>query len=184
MSNDLQKLTDQLLMHNLCTYFVLPLLSVNKQRFGGESNFLNSYLSEDGTKIYVEIVEPQFIVETNLPKFRLCRDSNKKDYLEFEIPSNFREDLNLFMKGQYSEMSTKAKQLIVEYSGLKYRKLEGTTYKTDIRLLALEKSETLRNFWISELYDFSHQSHISEDMELMSKPDEFSFLTVPLEYIT
>lgn len=184
MSNDLQKLTDELLMHNLCTYFVLPLLSVNKQRFGGESNFLNSYLSEDGTKIYVEIVEPQFITETNLPDFRLCIDSNNKDYLEFKIPGRFRDDISRFINGQYSEMSIKAKKLIIEHSGLKYRKLEGTTYKTDIRLLALEKSETLRNFWVSELYDFAHQSHISEDMELMSKPDEFSFLTVPLEYIT
>ena len=175
---------DEMLQYNLCTHFIWPLLSLNKLRFGGESNFLNSYLSKDGTKIYVEVVEPQFVPESNLPKYRFCRDENNKDYLEFKIPVKYSTDLLLFIQGKYSEMSDKAKEQIIKYSGLKYRKLEGTVYKTDLRLMALEKSETLRNFWINELYDFKHQSHITEDMELLSKPDSFSFLTVPVEYTT
>lgn len=178
---ELQKLIDELSTTNLCTYFVLPLVGVNKSGFGGESNFLNSFLSKDGSLIYVEVYMPEF-VSGILPTHRTCTDENGKDYLEFKIPEKFRRDVALFMEGRYSEMSETVKRIIRENSTLQYKSLKETTYRTDVRLLALEKSQVLRDYWNSQLWDWPAQSHIDDDLELLSKPDEFSYLTHDLTY--
>ena len=109
-------------------------------------------------------------------------DENGKDYLEFKIPEKFRRDVALFMEGKYSEMSETVKRIIRENSTLQYKSLKETTYRTDVRLLALEKSQVLRDYWNSQLWDWPAQSHIDDDLELLSKPDEFSYLTHDLTY--
>lgn len=179
---ELQKLIDELRATNLCTYFILPLTGVNKLRFGGEANFLNSFLSMDGSLIYVEVYQPEFVVDALLPEHRTCIDGNGKDYFELKVPEKFREDVILFMEGKYSEMSDTVKRIIREDSTLDNQVLKGTTRQTDVRLLALDKSSVLREYWESQLWDWSAQSHINDEMELLSKPDEFSYLTVPLTY--
>lgn len=178
---ELQKLIDELSATNLCTYFVLPLVGVNKNGFGGEANFLNSFLSKDGSLIYVEVYMPEF-VSMGLPEHRVCKDDNGKDYLEFKIPQKFKEDVALFMAGKYSEMSETVKRIIRENSTLQYKNLKDTTYRTDVRLLALEKSQVLRDYWNSQLWDWPAQSHIDDDLELLSKPDELSYLTQELTF--
>lgn len=178
---ELQALIDELSATNLCTFFVLPLIGTNKNGFGGDSNFLNSFLSRDGSLIYVEVYMPEF-VGMGLPEHRVCKDANGKDYLEFKIPSEYKEDVQLFMAGRYSEMSETVKRIIRENSTLKYKDLKNTVYKTDVRLLALEKSQVLRDYWNSQLWDWPAQSHIDDDLELLSKPDEFSYLTQELIY--
>lgn len=178
---ELQKLIDELSATNLCTYFVLPLVGVNKNGFGGEANFLNSFLSKDGSLIYVEVYMPEF-VSMDLPEHRVCKDDNGKDYLEFKIPQKFKGDIALFMAGKYSEMSETVKRIIRENSTLQYKNLKDTTYRTDVRLLALEKSQVLRDYWNSQLWDWPAQSHIDDDLELLSKPDELSYLTQELTF--
>lgn len=179
---ELQKLINELSATNLCTYFVLPLVGINKSRFGGEANFLNSFLSRDGSLIYVEVYLPEFVMNEGLPEHRCCVDANGKDYLEFKIPKEFAGDVQLFMAGKYSEMSETVKRIIRENSTLQYKDLKDTTYRTDVRLLALEKSQVLKEYWEAELWDWPAQSHIDSEMELLSKPDEYSYLEIPLVY--
>ncbi|MBK9299080.1 MAG: hypothetical protein IPN14_00190 [Bacteroidetes bacterium] len=170
-----KQLMDELSLYSLCTYFVLPLVGVNKNGFGAEVNFLNSFLSRDGSLIYVEVYMREFL-GMGLPEHRVCKDDNGKDYLEFKIPQKFKGDVALFMAGKYSEMSETVKRIIRENSTLQYKNLKDTTYRTDVRLLALEKSQVLRDYWNSQLWDLPSQSHIDEDMELLSKPNDSIFL--------
>ncbi len=118
---------------------------------------------------------PEFL-GMGLPEHRVCKDDNGKDYLEFKIPQKFKGDVALFMAGKYSEMSETVKRIIRENSTLQYKNLKDTTYRTDVRLLALEKSQVLRDYWNSQLWDLPSQSHIDEDMELLSKPNDSIFL--------
>lgn len=180
---DLKCLIDELSATNLCTFFILPLVGVNRLKFGGDANFLNSFLSKDGSLIYAEVYQTDFATRLNLPKHRVCLDANGKDYIEFTIPEQFQKDVELFMAGKYSKLSHIAKQIIREHSSLPYKVLKGTTYNTDVRLLALDKSNVLKEFWEAELWSHPSQSHLTSDMELLSKPDELSYLDTCLAYI-
>lgn len=179
---ELTQLFERLRNTNLCSYFILPLIGVNELRFGGEANFLNSFLSKDGSLIYVEVYQPEFVIGTNLPKHRLGTDLEGRTYLEFKIPEKFSNDVALFMAGKYSEFSNTSKRMIREGSNLEYKKLKDEVYTTDVRLLALDKSPALKEFWEGHFYDHAHQSHISDDMELLSKPDEGSYLQESLTF--
>ena len=166
-------------LDNLCTYFILPLCLLNKLRFGGNLNFLESYLSPDGHYIYVEVVE-EFFVEDDLPKYEVIKEQGRT-FLSFEIDSKWRPDVELFIKGKYSQLSARAKRRIKEGSSLQYRDYKGTVPFTDFRLLALENSASVRAMWedlIFDEIDVARKYEIGE--ELLSIPGEKSFISFPL----
>lgn len=177
--NQYKRIIEEAGKTNLCTYFVLPLCLVNKLRFGGKENFLNSYLSPDGKYIYVEIVSDLFLLGIDdLPEYKLIefRDSY---FVEFKIPEQWSKDVQLFMKGQYTKLSEGAKRRIREGSSLKYREYVGTVMSTDFRLMALANSDTIRSMWEELIFDDNELGRMSIGEELLSIPDESSYITIP-----
>lgn len=161
--------------HNLCTYFVLPLLKLNKFRFIADSNFMDSYLSTDNKFIYVKVLEVLFIrhqLDAHPNFVEVIKQYNGYTFIKYSIPLEFKPDVELFTKGQYSKLSRKAKELIIKYSGLIWetRNREGIM-SSDIRLLALERSEILRRLWEDYL-----KVSISNDNELLSIPTEKTYI--------
>lgn len=177
--NNYRKVVETASLDNLCTYFILPFCLVDKLRFGGKTNFLESYLSADGKYIYVEVIE-EFFVEDNLPNHDLIKEANRT-FLRFKIPSEWNSDVKLFMEGKYSKLSEKAKRRIREGSTLEYRNYRGTVPFTDFRLMAIENSATIRAMWeeiIFDEVDIARKYEIGE--ELLSSPTERSFISFPL----
>jgi hypothetical protein len=167
---------DQLREHNLCTYFVLPLLRLNKFSFIS-SNFVNSYLSKDGRCIIVEVYDallPSREVFTH-PGYQGTAMKDNMYFLVFTTPQVRHRDVSAFMKGKYSKMSNSSKELIYELSGLDYKKpIEGKSLKTtDGRLLALTRHEELRKAYEREL---DLEDGLSPDDELLDPPDERTFI--------
>jgi len=166
-------MVSQLNEHNLCTYFILPLAGVSKSKFGGDLNFVDTYLKKDLTSIYVEVFD-SILVQGAIPEYKEFTDVNGKVYLEFSINPSFKPDVEKFIEGKYSQFSARAKTTIRTKSGLMYKTVVGLTSRTDIRLLALDKSPLLRDLW-DEFLD----TNVGDEMELLSKPID-TFLEVDL----
>lgn len=95
---------------NLVTYFILPLLQLNKSSFGAD-NFINSYLDKEG---YVVInTEKPVLVTNEVYNNKLYitdyERENKSIAYVFTIPEEYKSDIDLFNEGKYSELSAKAK---------------------------------------------------------------------------
>lgn len=160
---------------NLCTYFILPLLKLNKFRFLAESNFVNSFLSIDRKYIYVEVLETMFIEHKLMthPQFCGLFSDGITYFIRYKIPAKFREELDLYAVGKYSKFSKEAKQLIYKHSGLAYKQLSDSgALVTDLRLIALEKSPILRELWEAYL-----KVTIHTEMDLLSIPSNKSYLS-------
>lgn len=159
---------------NLCTYFILSLLKLNKFKFIGEENFVDSYLSTDGLNIFVHLKNVDFFEakEYALPNSdKILEDQTGNAYVKFAIPDKWFCDIRIFLQGKFSKMSTDAKDRIRKYSGLPYRVIVNGVKVTDIRLLALEKSKNARKFWEEYL-----DCHLDENQELLSIPNEKIFI--------
>jgi hypothetical protein len=66
----------------------------------------------------------------------------------FVLPEKWDVDIQLFLEGKYSQMSTEAKEYIKEYAGMRYKQEDPTTGRpfTDARLLAIDADENQRTF--------------------------------------
>lgn len=179
---DSRQLIAVLHRENLCTYFVLPLLKLNKASFVSDLNFVDSYLvqptdSDWGMSIVVKVQETDFFEHRMImhPHYVGMWKDDKFKYVQYAIPFKWKEDVKIFMEGKYSYMSLAAKEMINTYSGLKYRVRRESDHKpvTDVRLLALDRSIAVREIW-EEFYDMC----IDEKDELLSKPSEKSYLDI------
>jgi len=177
------QLLEVLKKENLSTYFLLPLLGLDKLRFGGEKNFLNSYLSRDGLYIYAEVLDCLFD-GTNLPENKVYIGPSGSFFLEFNTPEKWLPDVNLYMDGKYTQFSEKAKIRIRQGSTLDYNKSIGLSCKTDVRLLALESFPKLKDMWTDILYDPKDAVYRNEiGAELLSAPGDQCFLSVELSRV-
>lgn len=191
------KLIDKLSQENLCTYFVLPFIGLNKLSFLS-GNFIDSYIVrpkyrivpggrfERGfTYIMVEFITPMLISPRfikNHPCYTIdgVDDVTKNMFVLYYIPPKWEADVDLFMEGKFSKMSTAAIEVIRSYSGLPYQSrtsIFGTsmfTVETDFRLLAFEKHTELRQMWERELL-----VTLTEKSELLSIPGEKSYKEYP-----
>ena len=180
-----QALIDQLKRENLCTHFVLPLLKLNKVSFN-ESGFVNCYLTKDLKRVVVKLVDTILLSRRifDHPEFSaIYIDANGYYLITFRLRDRWADDLQLFAKGQYSQFSMKAKQRIINHSGLRYRKREGSQVLTDGRLLALEKHTLLREMWEREYYSqLPGQRPQNPDLhmpeEYLSVPGEESYINL------
>ncbi len=170
-----KKVLTELARHNLCTYFILPLIKLNKFKFAHESNFVNSFLSPDGLYIYVQVVEHIFIehiLDLHPQYDGLYTNQDKHNLIRYKIPSRFKQDVVLFMKGKFSALSSNAKKAITKYSGLIYKDLnENGIVVSDIRLLALEQSPIVKEMWEEYL-----KVTLSKDSELLSIPSSECYI--------
>ncbi|SRR6266536_1630145 len=106
--------------HNLCTCYILPLIGLNKFSFE-EANFIDNYITRDGKIIAVEVVDFNLCFEVRLNKHFVERKQKEySEFLIFQIPDAWLEDVACYMRGEYSKLTEYAKELIRENSGLKY----------------------------------------------------------------
>lgn len=173
-----QALIDDLKKENLCTHFILPFLKVGKKNFTS-SGFINSYLTSDRKRIAVKLADIALLSRTVLthPEFvAIYKDNDGLYLLMFRLRERWQDDVALFCAGKYSKLSSKAKEYIIRYSGLDYRKKEGNRVVTDGRLLALEKHKALRGMWEKEYFTQTGKAIDNPEIHL---PDDY--LSVPGE---
>jgi hypothetical protein len=173
---DARKLISELYKENLSTYFILPLLKMNKSRFISEGNFQNSFLTRDGMNIVVQVMDTMFFEHRMImhPQYlAIWEDKNGMKYVQYSIPSEWQNDVKLFISGKYSHMSTAAKEMIQEWSELQYRVRRESDQVpiTDVRLLALDRSIAVRELW-----ENFYNVEFTEDQELLSSPTENDFI--------
>ena len=156
---------------NLVTYYILPLAGINKKLFGRK--FKTSLINKQGTKIFVELTSS--MKSEGYSKVKTYKTDlliNKKVYAIYEVPSMFSEDLELFLQGKYSEMSSKCKTIIYNGSTLPYNKTKGDFRVSSPILQALDKTKTLRKF----LLDSIGITDLPINAELMTKPLDWWFI--------
>lgn len=163
---------EELHKDNLCTYFVLPLLRLNKFNFTG-SNFISSYLTRDGQRIAVQVYDTSLILRSVYmhPGYERSFIKDGYHYLVFRIAEKWSKDVESFIKGKFSLMSEGAKDVIYQYSGLNYQSLMGKKVVTDGRLLALERHACLRDTLIRE-----YEIDLGPNDELLAVPEDRSFI--------
>jgi hypothetical protein len=155
---------------NLVTYYMLPLVGVNKVTFG--RHFKHSYIDATGLKVYVCLRSnmtsptykrnPNYITEVVI---------NRILYIQFVFPSKFLKDSKLFIQGKYSKMSKEAKKLIYATSTLPYNSSVGTFTVSHPVLQALDRTKTLRTYLSGIIGE-----ELSFEDELMQAPDESWFI--------
>lgn len=170
----LESLIEELKSENLCTHFVLPLLRLNKFSFI-TSNFVDSYLTREGDKIVVQVIEPQ-LLSSSITQHRNFRYSavstdGMKYYLVFQLPRRWKRDIQLFMEGKFSKMSVSCKEMITCFSGLLYREKQDDKVLTDGKILALERHPLLKYLWETEL-----NIELADDAELLGIPPDRSYI--------
>lgn len=172
-----QALLDELKRENLCTHFILPLLKINKVSFA-PLGFVNSYITKDRKRIAVEVLDTTLISRKLLihPHFSNIYKYKDGFLVMYRLDAKWADDVRLFCEGKYSQLTTKAKEMIIRHSGLPYKSKEGTRTVTDGRLLALEKHQALKEMRERELFTATGKLEDDPDVHL---PDEY--LSIPGE---
>jgi hypothetical protein len=156
---------------NLVTYYVLPLVGLNKNSFG--KHFGGSYIAKDGLRVYVELssnmTSPLYKSNPNYISEMVYKG---KLILLFSIPSEFIADIRHFIFGRYSQMGEGTKKIIYATSTLPYNKTMGSFMQSHPILQALDKTKTLRTFLIDHL----RVETIPDSAELITRPEESWFI--------
>ena len=95
---------------NMVTYFILPMLQLNKSSFGAD-NFIDSYLDKEGY-IIVTTKKPVLVTNTIYNSPWYITDYEKLDKViayVFAVPDEYYNDVVLFNEGKFSELSSKLK---------------------------------------------------------------------------
>ncbi len=132
--------------YNLCTYYLLPLIRLNKFSFG-PSNFIQCYVNRNGTVLFVEVrdipdfvyTRPDYLGITILPSGSTC--------VALGLPEMWQYDVRAFMLGRYTEFTEDARECIYSYSGLAINQpIQGSTMSsTDSRILAMDPDPNVRD---------------------------------------
>ena len=135
---------------SLVTYYMLPLVGVNKITFG--KCFKASYIDKDGFKIYVELkknmTSPLYMENPNYICDIMYKDTR---FIQFVLPAMYELDGIKFVEGRYSEMSKGAKNVIYKTSTLPYNATKGSFTVSSPILQALDKTKTLRTYLLNTL---------------------------------
>lgn len=167
-------LLEELQQENLCTWFILPLLHLNKVSFIS-SNFVNSYLSRDRQYLIVEVIDEGLLSRKVFfanPWYIGKVDYENRVYLVYSI-NHLKEVTDLFCEGRFSEFPDNVKETIRVMSGLQYEVSIKGKLVTDGRLLGLEKHKALKKMW-NELIEPIEEI----EGELLSIPGEASFIDI------
>lgn len=172
----MSKLIKAIYDSNICTYYLLPLVRLNKFSFGPD-NFVQCYTSHDGSKLYIELKE--------VPEFVYHRD----DYLgctilpggglavALSLPDIWWDDHRKFIAGKYSEFSPEAKKCIRAFSGLAEDQNIIHTHYTymDSRLIAIGDDPVVRTK-LRQILSEELNVEIPITAELISIPNEGNFI--------
>lgn len=152
---------------NLCTYYLLPLIGLNRHTFGKPENFINCYIADDRKHLVVELTEFPLSLE-NHANYKFDFEHEGAILVVFEMPVQYLPTVIKFMEGKYSKFSDEVKSIIKKKSGLRWNvPLEGGKTVSAKELLALDRDRVLREKLEEQL-----NIHIPIDAELMSSPYE------------
>ncbi len=164
---------------NLCNFYILPLLGLNKTSFGGSGNFVNSYLSKDTNYIVIVLKGATPSFEEHQYYVTDFLNITGQVVLVFNVPIEFKPTIVKFIEGKYSQFSPPAKQLIKQKSGLNYKApIGGGKVSTARELLALDRDPDLKKVWEQEL-----GVKLAADAELMDIPDERNFYDFKVQQV-
>ena|SRR3990172_967301 len=173
MALDFNTLLNEIRRTNLCTWYLLPLTGLNRFSFG-DGLFVNSYVERSRMWIIVQVPD------LNLVSARLKINTVKQwsndhgGFLAYALPIRSTGDVHLYEVGAYSKFSAGLKSIIFKRSGLPYRELTPDgDIETDIRLLALEGKEAVRDFIERELAVI-----LDPNQEVLDVPSPESFMEV------
>jgi len=163
---------------NLVTYYLLPLIGVNKNTFGRP--FKSSFVNQLGTKIFVELHHPMVSpIYREVETFETEVKSEGGEFVIFNIPTMWRQDTRYFIDGLYSKMSKVAKKLIYNTSTLPYNlKIEQFSTCHPI-LQALGKTKVLRE----HLLEVLNIEVLADSGEFIDKPPEDWFIEHRIEML-
>jgi hypothetical protein len=154
----------------LVTYYILPLLGLNKKSFG--NRFRTSLLDFNG-RVYVRLSKPMEIpTYKDNPNFTSEIIIAGEFYITFTIPDEFYEEFTLFLAGTYSKYKKEAKEIIYKTSTLHYNKPIGKFILSHPILQALDRTKTLREF----LKKYFQVEELAESGELIDKPQKEWFI--------
>jgi hypothetical protein len=134
---------------SLVTYYILPLIRLNFRAFG--YHFLDCRLYRSMDAIQLTLMKGCKESYWEHPNYQHDYNVGGKVLVTFSLPAEFGDDILKFCEGKYSQMSDSAKNLIYKHSGLFYNKQIDKLVVTDMKLLALTKSQVLRD-WIRDNY--------------------------------
>jgi hypothetical protein len=156
---------------SLVTYYVLPMVGVNKLSFG--RSYKASFISAEGQNVYVELSKNMHtpIYKTNTCYVAEIMHGTVK-FVVFSIPLEYSLDIVLFLAGSYSKMQTSTKKKIYQTSSLPYNASMGSFSVSSPILQALDKTKTLR----AHLEAYLGVSGIPDTHELIDKPNETWFI--------
>jgi len=146
-------------MHDLPTYYLLPLVGVNFKDFGTYhqgSNLISTKINIKTLKLICNVKNIRSIHQKVYETKQFSMEEG--DNLIFNFPSNLPQTLNAFVKGKYSTIPRAIKKYLFENSGL--------PRNHDV-LLALNKTASLR-----ERLEDQIGEALPKDAELLSVPEE------------
>jgi hypothetical protein len=171
--SDFTDLLREIRQTNLCTWYLLPLAGLTKFSFGGL--FINSYLEPKKLWIIVHVPDINLVHAAVMLRAIKGWNNDRGGFIAFPIDPNWVEDIRYYLAGAYSQFSNLLKVIIYERSGLPYKQPDGKGgIITDMRLMALEGREELKQFLVEQL-----NVHIDDlPAELLLPPPPESFMDV------
>lgn len=155
---------------NLCAYYLLPLIGLNRLMFGRPDNFINCYISDDDKYLVVEMKEFLLSLEKH-PDYRFDIDIGGTTIAAFEVSSKLLPIVEQFRAGKFSHFPPDVKDIIRKKSGLRWRiPIAGGGVISAKELLALDRDDALRKSIEEQL-----AVKLEAEAELMSIPDESNY---------
>lgn len=119
MIEQVEKSTEK--KYNSVCYFILPMLQLNKSSFG-VGNYVESYIDSNGY-VVVDLKRSTAMgnVPTNTynhPQYVTDYDTEDTTRVVYFIPNEFRNDVEKYINGKYSELSAELKVAISKYANL------------------------------------------------------------------
>lgn len=159
----------------IMNYYLLPLTNISMNMLP-DSIFKSIFINQEGTTIFIEFS----IASVKIHSLTYLSSIEYEDryFQAYAIPDEYLKDVQLILKGKYSEISGKAKTLIIQTSGLPYMQKDRSTGKitTSAPLMALERSSKLRKFLEDKLSKGAIATVIPEDSELIDKLTDNVFI--------
>ena len=157
--------------HNLASYFVLPLLELYPNSFKKDT-YINTLITKDN-RVVVHVTDLDQIDINAHVNYLFDLTYEENNYIIYEIPPMFKDDLKKFKIGRYRHYSEMAIDKIKKYSGLQYNIKQQGRYVTDKRILALLGSDILRTH-----LEHSLEVTISKEADLLDPPNETNFINL------
>lgn len=136
---------------NLVNYFIMPLTGLCKESFGF-SVFINSFISLDRKNLYVLLSTDKAISNrTEIygnPCYRSKYNSPLGVVFEFELPEEWKEDIEHVCNSKYTKCSETMIDIIESRNGTAFS-MDGEI--VDIRVQALRRSKFALDFIENEL---------------------------------